>query len=80
MEKLLKENPQVDRIEGHFASEPFMAGCKCYLGTAADAGFKVVERRKMINGKFKFNKKNYAKVCKDFEKKKLYGNVRILKE
>ena len=79
LEKLLKENPQVNRLDGHFASEPFMAGCKCYLGTAADAGFKVVAHRK-IKGKFTFDKKNYDRVCQYFEHKKLFGNAKILKE
>ena len=53
LEKLLKENSHANRIDGNFAVEPFMAGCKCYLGTAADAGFKVMESRK-IRGKVKF--------------------------
>ena len=79
MEKLLKENPQSDRIDGHFAADPFMAGCKCFLGPAADAGFNAVESR-MIKGKIqKFNKQSVVKVCENFQKKKIFGNAKILK-
>lgn len=39
----LKANPSVKAIRGNFDAVPAIAGCKCYLGEAAKAGFKYVQ-------------------------------------
>ena len=40
LSRVLHENKDVDKITGYFDAHPMIAGCKCYLGSAAEAGFK----------------------------------------
>lgn len=68
---LLNKFLDVDEIEGYFMANPFMKGCRCYLGTAARAGFKFVQfhsEHKECNEKLEFSPKNYTKLCNDFER------------
>ena len=71
LDNILAKYSELDEIEGFFMANPFMAGCKCYLGAAARAGFKYVQfesTKKKCNKKNKINIKNYGKVCKKYNK------------
>ena len=76
LDKLLKEYSNIDRIDGAFVAQPFIKGCRCYLGSAARAGFKFVEFIEFINikkvshGKIEFGEHNYKSICEEYEKKK----------
>ena len=73
LDKLLALNPNIDRIEGRFLPDHFMKGCRCYLGSAARAGFKFVEFIEFNNislGKIEFGEHNYKSICEEYEKKK----------
>ena len=78
LERVLEENPETNRIDGHFAARPFMAGCRCYLGVAAKVGFKFVES--VTTGRIDFNEDNYVEVCKRLKKDNFWGVAEILKE
>jgi len=66
--KVLKKNKKVKWIEGYFTANPFIAGCRCYLGVAAKKGFKFVEIEADPPKSFKFTKKTYVNICKLMEK------------
>jgi len=79
--QVLGNNPEATRIDGHFAAEPFMAGCQCFLGTAAIAGFKFLKVGR-AKGRIEFNKENYVTTCTAIEKRNLSGdkmNAKIFK-
>lgn len=64
LDKLLRLNPKIDRIEGQFLADHFMKGCRCYLGSAARAEFKYVELggfKKLCQGKIDFDEHDYEK-------------------
>ena len=65
--QVLEQNTEAKWIEGHFAAEDFMKGCKCYLGTAADAEFRFVKIGKATR-RIPFTKNNYDKTCKVLKK------------
>ena len=76
LDKLLALNPNIDRIEGRFLPDHFMKGCRCYLGSAARAGFKFVElggMKEQCQGKIEFDEHDYVETCEEFEKKKCAG-------
>ena len=78
LEKVLELNPQTDRIDGYMKANPWLFGCRCYLGEAARAGFKFIEDCE--NGeRLEFTKNNYGKICEDLQKIKCRGNVKIYK-
>ena len=83
LDKLLALNPNIDRIEGRFLPDHFMKGCRCYLGSAARAGFKFVElggMKEQCKGKIEFDEHNYVETCEEYEKKKCQGeNGKITK-
>ena len=83
LDKLLALNPNIDRIEGRFLPDHFMKGCRCYLGSAARAGFKFVElggMKEQCQGKIEFDEYNYVETCEEYEKKKCQGeNGKITK-
>lgn len=71
---LLQRYPEVNKIKLQFTAEPFLAGCKCYLGAAARFGFDNVQFHTFPNEKCKELKllttKNYAIICKEYKKNK----------
>ena len=73
LEFVLGMNRHIDQINGFFTADPFIQGCRCYLGRAAKEEFNVVEISKKnmdLVGKFEFTKNNYATICENLEKKK----------
>ena len=66
LKKVLEDNPETNRIDGHFAAIPFMAGCRCYLGVSAKQGFNYMES--VPTGRIDFTKDNYGEVCERLEK------------
>ena len=75
LSSLLPEHPNVDKIVGYFAANPFIKGCKCYLGSAAKSDFKFLQMMKVRPGapeecsrKISFDETNYGKVCEDLQK------------
>ena len=69
LQKLLELNPQVDRIDGYMKADPFIAGCKCYLGVAARAGFRFVEDVEDASaGRMEFTTNDYGQICETLEK------------
>ena len=80
LQKVLELNPQVDRIDGYMKADPFIAGCKCYLGVAARAGFRFVEDcDPKSEGRIEFTKNDYGKICEDLENCKRKGMAKIYK-
>ena len=79
LKRLLKRHPEVNRIDGYFNANPFMAGCRCYLGQAADAGFKFIEDVAVgPTLRIPFTKESYVDVCEKLEKSNLkegYGCI-----
>ena len=78
LQRLLELNPQVDRIDIRIDANPFMAGCKCYLGVAARAGFKFVEDCEPA-GRIEFTTNDYEKICETLPKSKCKGLTKIYK-
>ena len=79
LKRVLKRHPEVNRIDGYFNANPFMAGCRCYLGQAADAGFKFIEDVAVgPTLRIPFTKESYVDVCEKLEKSNLkegYGKL-----
>ena len=67
--EVLEANPTVNWINGYFNANPFIAGCRCYLGVAANKGFRFVETIAVSEGRFEFTKSDYVQICEDLEKK-----------
>ena len=68
-QKVLELNPKVDRIDGYMKADPFLAGCRCYLGVAARAGFRFVEDVEDASaGRMEFTKNDYGQICETLEK------------
>ena len=82
LRRVLQENLNVDRIDGQFAADPYMAGCRCYLGVAADFEFKWIEAcDKVTPERMEFTTTNYVQVCEKLKKQKCMGkNARLYKE
>ena len=82
LEKVLELNPQTDRIDGYMKAKPFIAGCKCYLGAAARAGFRFVEDCDDASaGRIEFTKNDYGQICESLEKAgKCEGKTKIYKK
>ena len=82
LRRVLQENLNVERIDGQFTANPFMAGCRCYLGVAAEFDFKWVEDCDDVTPeRMEFTRTNYAQVCEKLEKQKCMGkNARLYKE
>ena len=78
LDRVLELNPEIDRIDGHFTSQPFMAGCRCYLGAAAEVGFNFYQT-KQEGCESEFSSENYVDVCKKMQKKNCFGSARIIK-
>jgi len=79
--QVLANNREATRIDGHFAAKPFMAGCQCFLGTAAIAGFQFLKLGR-ANGRIQFTKENFVRTCEALEKRNLSGemsNAKIFK-
>ena len=71
--RVLDLNQNVNKITGRFVASPWIAGCKCYLGTAARAGFthvKLHSEKKKCQGIREFDTKTYGKVCEKYGKQK----------
>ena len=80
LQKVLELNPQVDRIDGYMKADPFIAGCKCYLGVAARAGFRFVEDcDPKSEGRIEFTPDDYGKICEDLQKDKCRKMAKIYK-
>jgi len=81
LRRILEENPNIERIDGQFMADPFMAGCRCYLGVAADFEFKWVEDCDEVNSeRMEFTRTNYVQVCEKLKKRKCKGkNARLYK-
>ena len=82
LRRVLQENLNIDRIDGYFVANPFMAGCRCYLGVAADFEFKWVDDCDDVDSKrMEFTRTNYVQVCEKLKKQKCMGkNARFYKE
>ena len=78
LQRVLELNPEVDRIDIRIDADPFMAGCKCYLGVAARAGFKFVQDCEPA-GRIEFTTNDYGKVCETLQKFKCEGMAKIYK-
>ena len=70
---LLPKYPEIMKIQGYFAANPFEAGCKCYLGQASKLDFRYVQiffekKECKPSGKIPFDEKDYGKVCEDLKK------------
>ena len=76
--QVLANNKEATRIDGHFAAEPFMAGCQCFLGTAAIADFKFLKIGS-FKKRLEFTKENYVRICTSLEKRNLSGDAKIFK-
>merc|ERR1711951_162100 len=61
--KVVESHKTASKMSLLFAAPPAMAGCKCYLGTAARNGFKSVEVKKCEEKAIDFDENNYAKKC-----------------
>ena len=80
LQKVLESNPQVDRIDGYMKADPFIAGCRCYLGAAARAGFRFVEDcDPKCKERFEFTTDDYGKICENLHKLKSRGMAKIYK-
>jgi len=80
LQKVLESNPQVDRIDGYMKADPFIAGCRCYLGVAARAGFKFVEDcDPKSKGRIEFTIDEYGKTCEAMQKFKCRTMAKIYK-
>ena len=92
LEYLLREKPEINRIDGYFAADPPIIGCKCYLGAAAKQGFKFVKLKgrsqnlkKKCTGIHKLTvkgrgrKKGYRNLCKYLNDKQCFGPGEITK-
>ena len=70
---LLLWYPKINKIDLLFLADPFIVGCKCYLGAAARSGFDNVQAHTIYE---KCNKikllttQNYANICKEYKKNK----------
>ena len=67
----------VNKITGTFAASPWQAGCKCYLGAAARAGFKYVKlasRKEICQNKREFNTEDYGTICALYGEQKCDDN------
>jgi len=60
--------PRASKISLIFTATPAIAGCKCYLGTAARNGFKKVDVEN-CDTIIDFDEKNYSKKCDDLIKR-----------
>ena len=82
VEKVLELNIQTDRIDGYMKADPFIAGCNCYLGAAARAGFRFVEDCDDASaGRIEFTKNDYGQICESLEKAgKCEGKTKIYKK
>ena len=72
LSRVLQENPDVNKIKGSFDAKPMIAGCKCYLGSAARAGFKYVRlesEKEKCNEQKIFNLETYRQICAWYDKK-----------
>ena len=81
LRRVLQEDLKVDRIDGYFTADPFMAACRCYLGVAAEFGFKWIDDCKDVNSKrIEFTLFNYVQVCEKLEKQKcMHKDARLYK-
>ena len=76
LKNLLDRYPELNKIDGYFTADPFIKGCRCYLGTAARANFKFVQMQSKIeecNEKTEFNDETYGKICDNYKKKNCMG-------
>ena len=70
---MLQQNRDIDKITGYFDAHPMIAGCKCYLGSAAGAGFKYIQlqsKKEICNEKKLFNVQTYGEICEWYQKHK----------
>ena len=83
-QEVLDLNPQVDRIDGYMKAEPFMLGCRCYLGVAArqQEPFRFVEDCEDASaGRLEFTKNDYVQICERLERAgKCKAMVKITKK
>jgi len=61
---VVQKFPRASKISLIFTATPAIAGCKCYLGTAARNGFKKVDVEN-CDAIIDFDEKNYSKKCED---------------
>ena len=74
LEEVLEEKPETNRIDGSFGANPFMAGCRCYLGVSAKKGFNYMES--VPTGRIDFTEDNYVEVCERLKKDHFSGEPR----
>ena len=77
---VLERHPEVNRIDGYFNANPFMKGCRCYLGQAAKAGFRFIEDDDIESTKsIEFTKENYVEVCETLQKPFVKDMLKFIK-
>ena len=67
---VLDRYPTLRQLRGQLSAHPFMAGCRCYLGSAARRGFTAVSfnsPRPECTAVREFNVNNYQSNCKEFD-------------
>ena len=78
---ILEDYPKLDTIRGYFAAYPKVAGCRCYMGAAARAGFKYVTMksgRDVCDDKQTVNANSYVELCNYYKKHKCGSSERVV--
>ena len=76
LDTLLTRFSDVNKIEGSIAANIYLAGCRCYLGAAAQANFKFVQmasKKEECNEKNEFTSTTYRGICDDYQRKNCFG-------
>ena len=63
---VLNAYPEVNQVEGIFVAKPWEAGCKCYLNSAARAGYRYVDLQSPnpdCKGPKPLTVENYSELC-----------------
>ena len=78
LNSVLTDHPYVTVIQGYFGAKPYIAGCRCYLGSAARHGFNNViidEDDVRANGNNEqcirrqtFDENTYVEICEELQK------------
>ena len=74
---VLNAYPEVNQVEGIFVAKPWEAGCKCYLNSAARAGYRYVDLRSPnpdCKGPRPLTVDNYSELCLWYRDNKCVDN------
>ena len=80
LESLLALEPTINRITGSFLAEPYIKGCKCYLGAAVRKGFKFLKIENIsrdCDGIRELTVGNYENKCIELLGFSCYGGAEI---